>query len=51
MQLKDYIPNIDKKYKNIDELKKVVLDQLFNLKLKKKELLKYKIKKDEGRIN
>ena len=36
---------------NIDELKKAVLDQLINLKLKKIELLKYKIKKDEGRIN
>ena len=36
---------------NIDELKKAVLDQLINLKLKKMELSKYKIKKDEGRIN
>ena len=36
---------------NIDELKKAVLDQLINLKLKKIELSKYKIKKDEGRIN
>ena len=36
---------------NIDELKKAVLDQLINLKLKKMELKKYKIKKDEGRIN
>ena len=36
---------------NIDELKKAVLDQLINLKLKKIILLKYKIKKDEGRIN
>ena len=36
---------------NIDGLKKAVLDQLINLKLKKIELLKYKIKKDEGRIN
>ena len=32
-------------------MKKAVLDQLINLKLKKIELLKYKIKKDEGRIN
>ena len=30
---------------NIDELKKAVLDQLINLKLKKIELSKYKIKK------
>ncbi len=37
--------------KNIDQLKKAVLDQLINLKLKKIELSKYKIKKDEGRIN
>ena len=36
---------------NIDELKKAVLDQLINLKLKKMELSKYKIKKDEGTIN
>ena len=36
---------------NIDGLKKAVLDQLINLKLKKMELSKYKIKKDEGRIN
>ena len=36
---------------NIDQLKKAVLDQLINLKLKKIELSKYKIKKDEGRIN
>ena len=36
---------------NIDELKKAVLDQLINLKLKKIELSKYKIEKDEGRIN
>ena len=36
---------------NIDELKKAVLDQLINLKLKKMELSKYKIKNDEGRIN
>ena len=36
---------------NIDELKKAVLDQLINLKLKKIELSKYKIKKDERRIN
>ena len=32
-------------------MKKAVLDQLINLKLKKIELSKYKIKKDEGRIN
>lgn len=36
---------------NIDELKKAILDQLINLKLKKIELSKYKIKKDERRIN
>ncbi len=37
--------------KNIDNLKKTVLDQLIHLKLKKIELLKYKIPKDEKRIN
>ena len=35
---------------NIDELKKAVLDQLINLKLKKMELSKYKIKKDEEEL-
>ena len=37
--------------KNIDNLKKTVLDQLIHLKLKKIELLKYKVPKDEKRIN
>ena len=37
--------------KNIDNLKKSVLDQLIYLKLKKIELSKYKIPKDEKRIN
>ncbi len=37
--------------KNIDNLKKTVLDQLIYLKLKKIELLKYKVPKDEKRIN
>ena len=37
--------------KNIDNLKKDVLGQLIDLKLKKLELLKYKIQKDEVRIN
>ena len=36
---------------NIDILKKVLLDQLINLKLKKIELNKFKIEKDENRIN
>ncbi len=36
--------------KNIDSLKKNVLDQLIYLKLKKIELLKYKVPKDERRI-
>ena len=36
---------------NIDSLKKVMLDQLINLKLKKIELKKFKIKKDKNRIN
>ena len=36
---------------NIDSLKKVVLNQLINLKLKKIELNKFEIQKDKNRIN
>ena len=36
---------------NIDSLKKVMLDQLINQKLKKIELNKFKIEKDKNRIN
>ena len=36
---------------NIDSLKRVVLDQLINLKLKKIELNKFEIQKDKNRIN
>ena len=37
--------------KNVNSLKRSMLNQLINLKLKKLELLKYKIQKDEVRIN
>ena len=37
--------------KNVDSLKKSMLNQLINLKLKKLELSKFKIQKDEVRIN
>ena len=37
--------------KNIDSLKRVVLNQLINLKLKKIELNKFEIQKDKNRIN
>ena len=36
---------------NIDSLKRVVLNQLINLKLKKIELNKFEIQKDKNRIN
>ena len=37
--------------KNVNSLKRSMLNQLINLKLKKLELLKYKVQKDEVRIN